>query len=205
MEKNQKICSQVIAGLVIVIFFACNQTSNKDSDSLEPASTIKISFRYAFKTKEAKQLSIKAFDLRKVGQFDEAIDFYQKAIIIEHDNPKLFFDMADCYARTNRLNDAIHALDTAITLDSLYAPLYNNRGFYNYKLYNDQDAINDYKKAIELDSMRDVYHINLSLVYYTNKNYSEACDEFRIAVHLGSNLNVYKNQPEFEKLNELCK
>jgi tetratricopeptide (TPR) repeat protein len=130
---------------------------------------------------------------------------YKKAISIEHDNPKLFFDMAECYARTDRLIIAVHVMDTAIILDSLYAPFYNNRGLFNYKLYNDQNAINDYKKAIELDAKNEVFHINLAAVYYSNNNFSEACAEFKLAVRLGTNLNDLKGQPEVEKLKDLCK
>lgn len=169
MKKNQKIWIPIIVGLAIVIFIVSRRTTNSPSKSLDTVASIPISLPYSFKTEEAEQLSIKAFDLRNGGQLDDAIRLCQEAINIEHDNPMLFFDISECYARSNRLNDAILAIDTAITLDSLYAPFYNNRGLYSYKVYNDQGAINDYKKAIELDSMSYIYHANLSLYIILKK------------------------------------
>lgn len=179
--------------------------TNRPKSNFTTFTDVAISLPYSFKTKEAEQLSIKAFDLKKSRQFDEAIELYKKAISIEQDNPKLFFDMAECYASTDRLIIAVHLMDTAISLDSLYAPFYSNRGLYNYKLYNDQDAINDYKKAIKLDAKNDVFHINLASVYYSNNNFSEACAEFKLAILLGTTLDDLKGQPEVEKLKDLCK
>jgi tetratricopeptide (TPR) repeat protein len=129
---------------------------------------------------------------------------YRQAIKIESDNPRLFFDISDCYSRINKLDQAIVTLDTAILLDNSYAGFYNNRGLNYYKLDNDQNAINDFKRAIQLDSINWVFYANIALAYYSAKNQEEACNALRTSIRLGLDLSNNHDQDELTELIEVC-
>jgi len=149
-------------------------------------------------------LSVKAFDLRKSEKYDKAIDLYRQAIKIEPDNPRLFFDLSDCYSRINQLEQAIVTLDTAILLDNSYAGFYNNRGLNYYKLDNDQNAISAFRWAIQLDSNNWLFYANMALAYYSGKDQEDACNALRTAKRLGLDLTNNVDQDELTELIKLC-
>jgi tetratricopeptide (TPR) repeat protein len=190
--------------ICISIFIFYNLLNKNEKGHLQNISSVKITLPYSFKTAEAESLSIKAFNLKKVGQFDEAIKFYRQAIHIEPGNPKLFFDISECYANIGKLNHAIEDLNSAIVLDSSNAVFYNNRGLYHYQLYEDENAIIDLKKAIQLDRKIPGFYYNLSISYYSANKFSEACNAFGQAKKLGLNIENIINQKELKSLAELC-
>ena len=160
---------------------------------------------FTFNTDKAEKLSMKAFDLKKTKDYDKAIQLYREAIQIEPDNPKLFFDLSDCYSKLNRLEQAISLLDTAIILDSSYAPFYKNRGLYYGNLNNSQKARIDFKKAIELDSSNFVIYANIALSYYYDKDSISACEAFRTSKSLGLTISSLNSNIGLRELNIICK
>jgi tetratricopeptide (TPR) repeat protein len=183
------------------LFFSCKAKNNFKSDA---ERSIPIDLSYTFKEKKAEQLSIEAFELQKNKDYSQAINLYRQAIKVEPDNPKLFFDISNCYANTENWNEAIFMLDTAIALDRLNPAFYSNRGFYFWKLYKDQNAIDNYKKAISLDSTNWTFYSNLSIAYYTVKKEGEACKMFKIAQTLGLTTTTINSDRYLKKVEDLC-
>jgi tetratricopeptide (TPR) repeat protein len=95
-----------------------------------------------------------------------------------------FFDLSSCYSRTNRLEQAIVALDTAIMLDDTYAAFFSNRGLFNYKLHRWSNAISDLENAVGLDSTNWIFYANLALAYKSDDNLDHACRAFKSATRL---------------------
>lgn len=188
----------------IVLISLCI-TLNNCKQKTTYSKAIPIDLPYKFKTEKAESLSVKAFNLRKEKKYDEAISLYQQAIAIEPDNPKLFFDVAECYGYQKQQDKELFALDTAIHLDSLNPDFYNNRGLVYWKLYKDENAINDYKKAIELGSKRQAVFCNLALAYYTSKKQTQACEAFNIAKKLGLKASDIADDEYLRALDESCK
>jgi len=151
------------------------------------SESIPIDMPFEFKKKEAEELSIKAFQLAKSKQYSDAIPIYRTAINIEPQNPKLYFDLANCYAFTDNLEQAILLLDTAIVLNSEFAPFYSNRGLLHYKLKQNDNAIRDFKYSIKLDSTNSKLYFNLSLVLYEQNQFEESCKAYKNAERLGLN------------------
>lgn len=147
---------------------------------------------YPFGSKEAEELDAKAFRLSEYKNYSEALNIYKKAISIDSKNPRLYFDIANCYLRSNDLESGIKALDTAIYFDDNNPMFYNNRGLIFYKLSNNERAINDYKKAIELDSTESTYFINIALAYYYSDHRDKACESLKKAENLGVKLEDYE-------------
>ena len=189
--------------LVTFICFCISLIACKHKSENPKAVTIDLP--YKFKTEKAEYLSGKAFNLRREKKYDEAISLYKKAIVLEPDNPKLFFDVSECYGNNNELDKALSAIDTAIKLDSINPNFYNNRGLIYWRLSKDENAITDYKKAIELGSKSWVVYYNISIAYYINKKRSEACKTFKIAKELGLTPDFIAKDKLLIAIEETCK
>jgi len=156
-----------------------------------------ISLPYEFKYTRAKELHSQAHKLKGRSEYHKAVEIYEKALMIESDNPQILFDLSECYAQINELEKAISLLDTAIVIDDSFAAFYINRGVLYYKLKENKKAIQDYSKAIKLDSTQSAAYGNLALVYYYEKMYDEACRSLQTAKDLGLIIADYK---ELEKV-----
>ncbi|OSZ79721.1 hypothetical protein CAP36_00185 [Chitinophagaceae bacterium IBVUCB2] len=200
MKKFIIISILVVAGLLFILI-----TLPSKKPSTNGFSSLTISTPFTFKSAKAEQLSIEAFDLKEAKKYDEAIHLYREAIKIEPDNPKLFFDLSDCYALLDKLEEAISLLDTAITLDGSYAPFYNNRGLYHNNLYEEKKSIVDFKKAIELDPNNYVYYSNMALSYYYDKDFLNACEAFEISKGLDLSASDINSSEGLKELNVICK
>lgn len=198
---------KLIELLLFIPFLACNLSSNSNAHKSDISNTseIAVDLPHNFKKQQAESLSVSAHDLAMHGKFEQAIEIYLRAIDIEKDNPKLYFDLAESYSHIQAFQKAIAALNKAIALDSLYPPFYNNRGLYNYNIYNDEAAISDYKAAIMLDSTEGVYFVNLAITYNSLNRTADACIAYQKAKSLGLDLNNYKEQKDFIKLIESCR
>jgi tetratricopeptide (TPR) repeat protein len=205
VNKYLKITLSVFVVVIAVslVYFFGNKSSKKNE--LSQVSWIPVTHTYRFTNHKAEELSVSAFKLKKEGYYDQAIDLYHEAIKIEHDNPRLYFDLAECYGKNDELQQAVMSMNSAIILDSTYPGFYSNRGMYYYHLFEDEKAVTDLEKAVELDSKSPVYYYNLSLAYYSTNRLEEACNAFKQAKTLGLNTDDSKNQKEFIKLTELCK
>lgn len=188
----------VILIYLSVLMMACN-TKNNDHQR------VFTEYPASFKSKEAERLSVKAYDFFKEGEYGEAINVYEKAIEIEPDNPKLFFDISGCYFNLDNLPEALVNINRSIALDSLNPYSYNNRGLIYWKQGKDLKAINNYKHALALDSSNWVFFSNLSLAYYTSKNEKEACKNFLLAKKLGLKYSTIKDDEHLKELSDLCK
>lgn len=203
MNKAIIISALVLIGLMFIFIVKSPSTTQRNrEDRLQDSP---ISLPYSFKNENTEQLSIKAFALNKEKKYKEAIELYQYAIKLEPENPRLWFDLANCYVNMDNLEKAISLLDTAIALDSSCAAFYNNRGLFYYSLHNDQNAIIDLEKAIHLDSSNWVIYLNIALAYYSNNNLQDACIALNTSKLLCPDWTQTAGHTNLEKLNEICK
>lgn len=200
MKSKTKILTYILVGVAIILLIL--NIRIKPNKEHEDAVTIRTP--YNFRSTKAEELSIKAFNLRNSRNYHKAILLYRQAIKIEPDNPKLFFDMSDCFFRLNNLRQAIQILDTAILLDSTFAPFYSNRGLYFYRIHEDQKALNDFLKATKLDSTSWVIYGNMALAYYSMNNLNEACAAFRLSKRFGLDFTELDNEDGLMKIRSIC-
>ena len=165
--------------------------------------SIPVTSPYSFKFKETENLCNKATDMRKSKDFYSAIMNYRQALKIEPKNPRLLFDISECYAKINDLETAIAVLDTAIMIDSTYTGFYNNRGLLYYKLNENEKAIKDYEKAIQIDSTQSSLYGNLALVLYSNGLFEKSCEAIKKAEKFGLKIDEYQGLKRIRK--EKCK
>lgn len=172
-------------------------------DEYEEDKQVEVVMPYTYQFKETEELSIRAFELKKSNYLDSAILIYRQALKLEPRNPKLLFDMSDCYAEMNDLEMAIAILDTAILIDSSYIGFYNNRGLYHFKLKENDKAIVDFKKAILIDSTQYVSYTNIALAYYNKRMFEESCEAIKKAEKLGIEIDNFKELKRIK--NKKCK
>ncbi len=200
MNRDIKIALVILITLVTISAAIWIRSQSKQN----PEPGIAVESPYTFKSRKAEQLSIKAFDLKSDQKYNKAIQLYQQAITIEADNPKLYFDLADCFFRINKLEEAIQQLDVAIILDSSYAPSFGNRGLYYYRLYDDKNALRNYLKSKQLDSTNFAIYANLALVYYDMNRFKEACETLDKSKHFGLTPDKLHDEYKLKKIESYC-
>jgi tetratricopeptide (TPR) repeat protein len=202
MMMKQKTILLIIA-TVIITTYACNSTTNREH-KISVGTTVTTENSYSFKNPETEKLSIAAFELRKNGDYNQSISVYKQAIQLEPDNPKLFFDISECYWRMNMADEAIASLDKAILIDDSSTIFYNNLGLIYWQLYKDEKAIENFEKAIKLDSTNWVQYSNLAMAYNSNGEQQKACVTFNKAKELGLDDQTINNTKHLAIIKQRC-
>jgi tetratricopeptide (TPR) repeat protein len=92
-----------------------------------------------------------ANDYYKIGEFDKAIEHYNKALELRPDLLETYFNRGLAYTRKGLYDHAQEDLNKVIELNPNLAEAYYTRGLiHEYKLEYPL-AINDYNKALEVD------------------------------------------------------
>lgn len=94
----------------------------------------------------------------RLGDLDDALDDYRKAIRIMPEMGSLYVNRANAYARARRLKDAMEDLDRAVAIadDSLAAAHYN-RALLFQRLGDTRAARADAERAAKLSPESDAY------------------------------------------------
>jgi tetratricopeptide (TPR) repeat protein len=145
---------------------------------------IEVNIKEDYSNSESKTISEQAFKLQKLGAYKEAGELYLNAISVDTSSTKILFELAECYSFQNKLEEAVTIISKAIAIDSSYI-LFAQKGYYEYKIGNNQSAINNLKKAISLSPKPQYYiYYNLGLSYYSNNQKSEACNSLEKTLEL---------------------
>ncbi|NIS38748.1 DUF3808 domain-containing protein [Candidatus Saccharibacteria bacterium] len=99
-------------------------------------------------------------------QWDQALNYFQDALLGEPENPLLYFNIATALYKKQKYEEALKSYDKALSTDDvmLQQSIYYNRGNTYYQMQKYKEAINAYKKALDLEpSDRDAKY-NLELV-----------------------------------------
>lgn len=97
------------------------------------------------------------------GRWREAIEFYQKALHLEPDNPILYFNLGNTYYGQGRLENALDCFQRALNLDEGYAEAWNNLGNIHLELEQWREAIEAFGRALQLVSNYQDARQNLNL------------------------------------------
>ena len=198
-KSNWRLSLVLIAYLFLSIpLFGFNLKSPVDYipyywyDRLRAESSIEVELPYSFEFAETKQISDRAHDLMKEGDYYSASTLFKEARNIEPNNLDLIFNQAHVLATINQLENAILLLDTAILFDSTVPYFYSNRALLQHKIGNYNLSLDDYNKAIELDSLQPVFYANLAILYNDLGEDSLICYCIRKSEELGLHIRQYK-------------
>lgn len=139
--------------------------------------------------KQASDYFIKAIESKSL---DQAIFLYSKAIKINPDLEKAYYNRAFLYLEKGLYDLAISDHNQAIKLNPNHALNYNDRGYAYFRkgLYN--RALSDYNQAIKIDPGFGMIYNNRAVIYYYLKEYEKAWADVRQAQALD-----YSVKPSF--------
>ncbi|XP_053287352.1 small glutamine-rich tetratricopeptide repeat-containing protein alpha [Pleuronectes platessa] len=112
---------------------------------------------------EAERLKTDGNDQMKVDNFAAAVEFYSKAIAINHQNAVYYCNRAAAYSKLGNYAGAVQDCEQAISIDPSYSKAYGRMGLALASLNKHTEAATFYKKALELDPDNDTYKTNLKI------------------------------------------
>jgi len=137
--------------------------------------------------------------LWSVGRFDEALEAFTEARILDSGNPAHWSNSGLCLRDLGRSAEAYRCFEHAIKLSSSYAPAYNEWGNTLQDEGQYEKARSYYQVAISLDPKRAVYRHNYGVCFKRLMQNDDAKKMFEVALQLDP---VYK--PSIEELGILA-
>ncbi len=118
------------------------------------------------------------------GDFDGAIESYDKAIELEPNSAETYNNRGVAWRKKKEYDKAIADYNKAIELKPDYAEAYNNRGVAWKKKKKYDKAIEDYNKAIELEPNDASAYNNRGAAWIEKKEYDKAIKDCNKALEL---------------------
>lgn len=118
------------------------------------------------------------------GNYDEAINDYNKAIEIEPNNSNALNNRGYTFNLMEDYESAIKDFEKAISLEEDFAYALNNRGYAKIKLGLKEDGLADLEKSMTLDGTNSYCYLNFGVYHYDNKEYQKALENFNKAKKL---------------------
>jgi len=141
----------------------------------------------------------KAEEYLHSGQYQKAVENYDKAINKKPDYINAYFNRGYAYAALGYDNQAIKDYDKVIELNPSAAGAFNNRGTSYERLREYQRALEDYDRAIQRAPDDGMYYGNRGRIYLTLGDNELGCIDVQKACALGK-----CELLDFAKSNNLC-
>ena len=166
----------------------------------------------------------------RLQNYDDAIKFYKKAMVINPDSAQCHYNIGTTYLEIKKYQEAITSLKCSIKIDDKNPEAYNNIANAYKSLGSHNEAITNFSKAIKLDqshlksiynlagSLKEIGKYNEAIKYYEkaliiNPNYGVALNNLGLIYYdlgrLDDSIKCYKkaiklNQLHAEPLNNLA-
>lgn len=130
----------------------------------------------------------------KLGDFEEAITYYQKSIELQPNYHLVHLNLGVSLRKTGKLDAAKEELQKAVTLKPDDPEIYNNLGSILVEENQIDAGISHYEKAVTLKPDSAEYHFNLGTALGQKDKFVEAIKELQKAVELQPDLGeAYSN------------
>ncbi|WP_044206460.1 tetratricopeptide repeat protein [Flammeovirga sp. OC4] len=129
-----------------------------------------------------------ATSLSRLGDFDEALKCYNKAIHIDSVQSYAYQDRGYTYLNAGKFNEAVADFNKIIDSSaetSVKAFAYNNRGYSFYKLDLNEKALKDIEQSLRLLPSNSFAYKNRALVNIKLNNLIQSCLDLNRAEELG--------------------
>ncbi len=133
----------------------------------------------------ARLFNERGFMHRCMMQFNSARSDYTKAILIDPEYWRPYFNRANLHARDLPMfKEALPDYDIAVSLNPSFADIFNNRGLTYEALNEDDKAMNDFDRAISLNPKYADAHSNKATIFFKRRQYKEAVFWYEKAIEL---------------------
>lgn len=144
---------------------------------------------------KAKELAKAAADLAIEGKTDESISLFKKAIDLDPENSRTYFNLANVYRRWKYdYPNAIECYKKAAEFEPKLIEAWNMQGLCYKRLNKAAAAESCFKRALEIDSNNYDSLCNLGYFYFNSERYEDA----------GAYLDKAAKLPEAEKDSDLA-
>jgi len=120
----------------------------------------------------------------EIGMLDEAIDAYNKAILLKPDYAKTYNNMGIALRKQGNLNEAIEVYKKAISLKPDYVHAYYNMGIILKDQNKLAEAVNSYKKALYLKPDYAEAYNGMGMAFREQGQLDQALEVYKKAVSL---------------------
>lgn len=128
------------------------------------------------------------------GNYEEAIAFITKAILLEPSSPTLQNSLGNIYTKLTDFNTAISCYQNALVLQPDYAVAYNSIGNILYTQKKFEEAQKYYEQAIKFNPHFINAHYNLANIFLLQQDTKTALEHLNI---------ILKNDPQHANTNHL--
>jgi tetratricopeptide (TPR) repeat protein len=137
------------------------------------------------------------------GKYEEEIEAYKQAIMINPDFALVHNNLGAAYGRSGKYEEAIESLKQAIRIDPDHVKAHNNLGITYSELGKYEEAIESYKQAIRIDPDSADVHYNLACCYSLLGNANKALESLGKAIDLGYNdIKYMENDSDLDGLRD---
>ena len=127
------------------------------------------------------------------GRYDEAIQYFQKALALEPIDADTFRELAKTYQQMGRLKDAESTYKNAIAVRPGYWAAHNELGGFYYRLGRYEEAEKEFRSVVELTPDNARGYKNLGAIAYSQKRYEEAAQMYEKSVAIKPSDGAYSN------------
>jgi serine/threonine protein kinase/Flp pilus assembly protein TadD len=127
------------------------------------------------------------------GQYESAVEQFQKSLDIDHDSDETLEDLADADQRLGNPAAAETAYRKAIALRPNYWGTYSALGAFYYNQARYKDAVEMFRKVTELAPDNYRGYSNLGGIYLLQGRYSDAVEALQKSINLRPNSESYGN------------
>ncbi len=113
------------------------------------------------------------------GEYNNAIEAYQKAVEINPKNDDPYNNMGIAYDEKGDYNNAMEAYQKVVEINPKDDKAYNNMGIAYYDKGEYDNAIKAFLKALKLNPKKDVAYYNMGINYGKKGEYDNAIEAFR--------------------------
>jgi|UniRef100_UPI00404A6141 tetratricopeptide (TPR) repeat protein len=140
---------------------------------------------YGQSTQELIDIGHRNYEL---GEYQEAIDYLNKAADKDQKNPEIFYLLGVCKSQLQKNAEAIKDYDLALALDPTYAEVYFEKGYSLFALNMLDEAIEAFDKSIKLKPNNAVAYVNRGSVKCIKGDKEGAMKDWKKAEELGAPL-----------------
>ncbi|AEF82897.1 tetratricopeptide TPR_2 [Leadbettera azotonutricia ZAS-9] len=130
----------------------------------------------------AELLNNSGIALTEANRPNEAIPLFQKALVLEPENPLLWMNLGIAQQRTGEYEDALESFHHAVDIDDDMAEAWGCMGLIYYEMEKFEEAEEFYHASLSRENASPKVWNNLGVLYFSEGNYEEARSCFEEAL-----------------------
>ena len=194
--------------LILFAFLAIGLSGFAQDDSLlvkVAADTLGKDMQEGGISVEALELYNLALQKSEISETDSAVVFFTKAIEIEPEFAKAYYNRSAAFLVLNNLTGALLDIDQYLALSDTASKGYFTRAAILDELGRSEDALSAYRTAASKEDQADMAYLAIGNIQLRNEAYQEAVDNFTayLRYHPSDGMVLHDRGSAYQLLNDL--